>query len=152
MTPFIPNKKPKRSFALYLLILASLLIAWFGGLRVYETLTSTILINAINLQAYTPFLVASGIAYCLLGLSAALTLFLRWGWAPWAAPLAWFLTSLLFWIEHLLLTQSPAASAGIPFKIIFNIFLFLAALFTLALPKQQRFFNYHLTHPFKIKG
>ncbi len=63
MTSSKPDKKPKRSFALYLLILASLLIAWFGVLRVQQTLTNTILINAINLQAYTPFLVASGIAY-----------------------------------------------------------------------------------------
>lgn len=152
MTPSKPNKKPKRTFALYLLILASLLIAWSGGLRVYETLTNTMLINAIDLNAYTPFLVASGIVYGLLGLSAALALFLRWGRAPWAAPLAWFLTSLLYWIEHVLLTQSPAASASIPFKIFFNIFLFLAGLSALALPKQQRFFNVTLNNPFKKKG
>ncbi len=89
---------------------------------------------------------------CLLGLSAALSLFLRWSRAPWAAPLAWFLTSLLYWIEHLLLTQSPAASVSIPFEILFNTFLFLAALFVLALPKQQRFLQCNLTNPFKKKG
>jgi len=152
MTPPTPTKTPKRSFALYLLILASLLIAWFGVLRVQQTLTNTILINAINLQAYTPFLIASGIAYVLLGLSAALSLFLRWSKAPWAAPLVWFLTSLLYWIEHLLLIQSPAARISIPFVILFDAFLFLAALFVLALPKQQRFFNVTITNPFKKKG
>jgi len=146
------SNKPKRTFALYLLIFASLIIAWSGALRVQQTLTNTRLIDAIDLHAYTPFLVTSGIACTLLGLSAALSLFLRWNRAPWVAPLAWFLTSLLYWIEHLLLTRSPAASASIPFKIIFNVFLFMAALFTLALPKQQRFFNVNLTNPFKKKG
>lgn len=152
MTPPKPTQKPKRSFALYLLILASLLIAWFGVLRVQQTLTNTRLINAVDLQAYTPFLIASGIAYALLGLSAALALFLRWAWAPWVAPLVWFLTTLLYWIEHLLLTQSPAASVNIAFEIFLDVFMFLAALFILALPKQQRFFNVTLTHPFKKKG
>ncbi|MDX9864644.1 MAG: hypothetical protein RBT34_07565 [Anaerolineaceae bacterium] len=117
-----------------------------------QTLTNTRLINAVDLQAYTPFLIASGIAYALLGLSAALALFLRWAWAPWVAPLVWFLTTLLYWIEHLLLTQSPAASVNIAFEIFLDVFMFLAALFILALPKQQRFFNVTLTHPFKKKG
>ena len=152
MTPTKPTQKPKRSLALYLLILASLFITWSGGLRVQQTLANTRLIDAIDLHAYTPFLVASGIAYVLFGLSAALSLFLRWNRAPWAAPLAWFLTSLLYWIEPLFLTQSPAASVNIPFKAILNAFLFLAALFILALPKQQRFFNIKLKNPFVKKG
>jgi hypothetical protein len=152
MTPIQSGKKNKRTFALYMLIIASLLIAWSGGLRVYETLTNTKLINAIDLQAYTPFLVASGIAYCLLGLSTALALFLPWQWAPWYAPLAWFLATMLYWIEDLFLTQSPAASVNILFEIFLDVFMFLAALFILALPKQQRFFNVTLNNPFKKKG
>lgn len=152
MTPSKPNKKPKRTFALYLLILASLIIAWSGVLRVQQTLANIPLIEVIKLQSRVPFLIASGIAYTLLGLSAALALFFRWRWAPWYAPLAWFFTSLLYWIENLLLTQSPAASVNIPFKIMLNIFLFLAALFILALPKQQRFYNTSLHNPFKKKG
>ena len=146
------SKKNKRTFGLYILIIASLLIAWSGGLRVYKTFANAKLINAIDLQAYTPFLVASGIAYGLLGLSAALALFLRWQWAPWYAPLAWFLTTLLYWVEHLLLTLSPAANVNIPFEILLDVFMFLAALFILTLPRQQRFFNVTLNNPFNKKG
>jgi len=148
MTPSKPNKKPKRTFALYLLIFASLVIAWFGILRVQQTLDNTRLLEALGLLDRLPFLLASGIAYTLLGLGAALALLLRWHWAPWAAPLAWYLTCILYWIDNLLLSRSTAAGSNVPFMITANILLFVSALGLLALPKQQRYFNVSLHNPF----
>lgn len=152
MTPIKPNKKPKRTFALYLLILASLIIAWFGVLRVQQTIANIELINALDMNARNPFWIGSGIFYALAGISAAMALFFRRWWAPWYAPTAYFLVSLLYWIEHLLLTQSPAAKGNIPFGILLNVFLFFFALVTLAQPKQLRFFNVTLNNPFTKKG
>jgi uncharacterized membrane protein (DUF2068 family) len=151
-TAGLKRSKPQRSFALWLLILGGLIISWFGWLRLQQTLAGRELIQALSLQNHTAFLVGSGAAYGLLGLSAALALWLRWKWAPWYYPLAFFAASLLYWVEHTLLVVSPAAQANLPFEIGMNALLFLITLVFLAHPKQMCYFGTTLVNPFARKG
>jgi hypothetical protein len=146
------TKKAKRSSSLWLLILGGLLVSWFGWLRVQQTLVNFKLIGALGLQPRLPFLLASGVVYGLLGLSAALSLAFYWRWAYWYYPLAFFLVSLLYWIEHALLGVSPAGQVSLPFRMGFNLFLFAAVLVFLAQPKNLRAFHVDLVNPFRRKG
>ena len=146
------TKKAKRSSALWLLILGGLLISWFGWLRVMQTLMYLKLINALGLSNRFPFLLASGVVYGLLGLSAALALAFYWRWAYWYYPLAFFLASLLYWIEHGLLAVSPASQFSLPFRMGLNLFLFAAVLIFLAQTKNLRAFHVDLVNPFERKG
>lgn len=152
MNPPPLHRLPKRSFVLYLLVLQGLTVAWFGGLRIQQTLTYASLIQALDLGMYLSFLLFSGISYTLLGLSAALAAWLRWKWTPWYYPVAVLLTSLLYWAERTLLTRSAAGSVNWPFAMVMNLFLFFATLVFLAHPKNQLYFHFRLVNPFSRKG
>jgi hypothetical protein len=115
----------KRPFLLYMLVLVFLLSALTSALGVFETVKTWNWLRAFEVYPSTIYLVYKNTFLTLGWIVAALSLWLRFSWAPLYGGTLTILSTLWFWLDRVILTQNP-----LPFNrhllLILLSFLFLA--------------------------
>lgn len=135
------RKKPPRRYALYRLLqfAACLYIALAGWQRLSLAWTSQSLLEQIGMVPGPAYLIASGLAWGLLGLSAAGLALVTRRWAYRAVFGLSVLFALSYWLERLLLTRSDTAQANWPFALLATLLLLAySASLMIVLSRQDR--------------
>ena len=120
-------RQPKRPFLLKLLILGFLIISGLGWARLYEVIRLWDIFGAYSAENLLIYIAVSGGLLGLIGLCAAAGLLSRCRWAPNAARACAILCSGWYWLDRLLLAESPTADTNLPFVAALN---FLVLIFT----------------------
>lgn len=121
-----PSPRRKRSFGLKVLVFANLLIGLGGWLRVVEVIRNGDFYSSLNLQPGLWYFIVSGVFFGVLGLPAALGLWLgrRWGVVLAAGTLILWLG--WDWFERLVFARSPQFF-NLPFSLLASLGLILLA-------------------------
>ncbi len=136
--PSIPPKRPARPFELKLLVLGLLVFSWMGWVRFEQTLVNWAWLQSLGLTPAPPYLAASGALWGLLGLAAALGLWLRLEWGIGLARIAAAGFALSYWLERLLLRRAPEAQANLPFALAATALGLVYAFGVLSLARTHR--------------
>lgn len=124
------NKKPKRPFLILLVCLVYAGLVVFGWVRVQQAVQNWSLETSLLGQFFPFYSVVSGAAWGLAGAPAIASLWLRLRWARPAAWTAAIFYPLTFWLEKVLVLQSPTKFTNWPFDagvtIIWLLFVALA--------------------------
>jgi hypothetical protein len=115
---------PRRYRWARLLHLAGLLyLALAGWSRCILALTDFDLLAELGLTPGPLFIAVSGAAWGLLGLAAAVFLYIRRRWARVGVFLASLLFALSYWLDRIFLVQAPQAQANWPFALFLTLIL-----------------------------
>lgn len=123
------NQSPaprKRSFGLKVIAFANLWIGIGGWLRLAEVIRNADFYSSLDLQPGVGYFIASGAFFGILGLPAAVGLWLRrrWGIGLAAGTLVFWLG--WDWFERLALARSPQGF-NLPFSLTASVLLILLA-------------------------
>lgn len=129
------------TFELKILIIGMLILSWFGWLRLQQVIKYWDFLLLLCLQPSPLYLAVYGAVCGLIGMASAITLWLRWYWAPQLTYLTALIYVSWYWLDRLLLTRSVASQANYPFAVGVTI-LGLGCIFViLALPRQRWYFS-----------
>jgi hypothetical protein len=131
------TQKTKRSFFLKALVVAFLIQSWMGWLRLIESISNWDLLTSFKVQPSPLYLAVSGGAWGILGLAAALGLWVRWRWAAWAARIIVLLSSAWYWIDRFVLGISPERLTNVPFAAVINLLAILFAFAVLSISSAR---------------
>jgi hypothetical protein len=137
--PLVSDKKPKRPFLILLLCLVYAGLVVFGWIRVQQAVQNWSLEATLLGQFFPFYSVVSGAAWGLAGALAVAGLWMRLGWgmpAAWAAAIFYPLT---FWLEKVLVLQSPTKLTNWPFEAGVTIAWLLFVALTLHLKSSREF-------------
>lgn len=133
------NQKSDRTWELKLLIAGFLILAFSGGLRLWQSLLHWQLIGDLNARPGALYMAAYGACMLLAGLVGALALSLRPTWAGLAAKCAAGIAAGWYWLDRLAFTRSVSARTNLVFAIAFSLLCLAAVWGILALPRQRRY-------------
>ena len=139
--PVKSNKKPKRPFLVLLMCLVFAGLVVFGWIRVQQAAQNWSLEALLLGQSMPVYSVISGAAWGLAGAFPAAGLWMRLKWAVPAAWTAALFYTITFWLEKVLVLQSPTKLTNWPFDAgVTVIWLGLVAL-ALHLKSSREFLN-----------
>ncbi|KAF0110350.1 MAG: Uncharacterized protein FD147_1735 [Chloroflexi bacterium] len=98
---------PKRPFLLFMIVLLFLFGSLVSTLGVIETAKSWNWLRAFEARPAPIYLIYKNIFLALGLLTAALSLWMRFAWAPLFGSVITILDTLWFWIDRVILTQDP---------------------------------------------
>jgi len=125
------NRQPGRSFLLIVLVLGLLFFSLTGWLRLYLSIQDWQLLVSLGLFPGPLYLALYGAVIGLFGAGAALSLWLRWSWAPrvvWIGALA---AAAWYWLDRLLFTQTASSWTNWPFSAGITVVCLLFVFFVL---------------------
>jgi hypothetical protein len=107
-----------------LLCFAGLLyLSLAGWSRMILALTDYDLLRELQVQPDPLYLVVGGAVWGLLGLAAAVLLFVRRRWARWSVFAISVFFALSYWLDRILLVRAPQAQANWLFALMFTLAL-----------------------------
>lgn len=137
--PSTSQVKTRRPFLLKVLVVAFLLIAWFGSWRLVGVLREGIkLIEylSVPLLVYLGFM---GVVWGASGLASALSLWIGTAIAPGLARATAIGCFIWYWLDQIFLTQSEISQTSQPFMIAFSLLALAFALWVPGLPGTKNF-------------
>jgi hypothetical protein len=106
--------------------LAGLLyLSVMGWSRLILTLANRDLLEPLGLVPGLDYLMIGGVSWGLLGIAAAVLLYVRRPWARWAVFAAGMLFALSYWADRIFLVRALQAQANWPFALLFTLVLLL---------------------------
>jgi hypothetical protein len=129
----------KRPFILWVLILVFAGLAVFGWIRAEQAVQNWSLEAALLSQFLPIYSIISGTAWGLAGMLATAGLWLRLRWAVLAAWAAALFYPITFWLEKVLVLQSPTRLTNWPFEAGVSIFWLLFVALGLHLKSSREF-------------
>lgn len=119
-----PALKPRRPFALRVIVWVFCLWILLGWLRFIRTASERALILEWLPAGYFAFLAGAGLGWGLLGLPVLWGVVRRTGWAPTLIWIAGGIYPLLYWLERLLLWAPSANQGNWPFMLLLTLLWF----------------------------
>ncbi len=133
------HKKPKRPFLILLLCLVYAGWVVFGWIRVQQAVQNWSLETSLLGQFFPFYSVVSGVAWGLAGAPAIAGLWMRLKWARPAAWAAAIFYPLTFWVEKILVLQSPTKLTNWPFDAGVTMIWLLCVALALHLKSSREF-------------
>jgi len=134
------NRQPGRSFLLIVLVLGFLFFSLTGWLRLYLSILDWQLLISFGLFPGPLYLAIYGAIVGLLGVVAAVSLWLRQPWAPKAVRIGVLAAAAWYWLDRLLFTQSTSSWTNWPFSVGLTVLCLLFVFLVLEAPEQRNFF------------
>lgn len=138
-TPTSPARKRPRIITLAALVY--LLFSILGWLRFQQTISASEWLNGLDIFPPPIYIALTGTSWGLIGLWAAVALFMGRRSAPLLAQIAAAFIVTSYWLDYFLFSQPPFHLKNNVFEIIISLFGLLAAACLPRLPASQRFFN-----------
>lgn len=131
--------KPRRTFLLYLLVIAWLALAWFGGLRLYSAMAHFSTLSGYLSDAMLVYIAVGGAVWALAGLAAGVTLWLGLRLGVRLSKLISAVCFIWYWLDFLLLTRTSPVPGNLPFMITATLLALGLAWLIPALPGERAF-------------
>jgi len=135
------SPRPKRPRLIKLAAIIYLLISMFGWLRFQQAIAGSAWLHALAIFPPYPYIALTGMAWGLAGLSAAITIFIGWRFAPQLALIVTGFIVATYWLDFVLFNQSPVQLNDILFELIVSLAGLLAIIILPRLPGPKRFFD-----------
>lgn len=117
MTPF-PSLTGRRSVVLIILSLVTLILSIFGWLRLAQAIYSWQMLGEVAPAVLPVYLAISGALWALIGLVAAVGIWLRQRWALILLGAAVVSFAAWYWLDRLVLSPAASANANLVFSLI----------------------------------
>lgn len=132
-------KKAKRPFSVTILAFGVLSFVLLQLTRIVSSIRQSQFLANLPLSISPVYLVLTGVVWTGIGL---VNLIGVWRGQPWAARVMWwsvFGYSIFYWLDELMLKESPLRTTNWPFQIILNVLTLVMAYGFFKLPKVERF-------------
>jgi hypothetical protein len=133
------NKKPKRPFSVTVLGFGVLISVLLQLTRMVSGIIQSQLITRLPLSISPVYFIITGLVWAVVGL---INIYSTWLGKSWAAGVVWWSTvgySLYYWLDELLVKQSPLRTTNWPFLITLNLLILVITYGFFRLPKVDRF-------------
>lgn len=128
----------KRPFSVTLLALGVLILASAHALRLFRALELWNFISAM-VEFLPVYLVAGSLVWSTIGILLAWGLWRGQSWSVQAMKVAVFLYSLYYWLDRLLVSNTPPNN--LPFAVAVNLVILLVVFWILTRQKAKVFFG-----------
>jgi hypothetical protein len=138
---FFSKSIRKRPRFITMAVVIYLLFSIFGWLRFQQATDGATWLKALDISPPPPYIALTGISWGLVGLLAAIAIFMGWRSGPRLALGAAGFFVISYWIDFGLFNQSPVQIESLMVEIIASLSGLLAATFLPRLPGPRRFFD-----------